>query len=113
MITSVGEHSYVALPRGGVNDFHALIVPIECVPSRIHLSTDAKAEIKRYEQALENFYAQQQCNTLRFERAIRTKGRDHMQEHLIPVPRNSSISSLTAFLQVATRLGIKFHEMQV
>ncbi len=38
LVVSVGEHSYLALPRGGIADTHVLVAPIDCVPSRVHLS---------------------------------------------------------------------------
>eukprot|EP01035_Chromulina_nebulosa_P017298 gene17298-22835_t len=44
LIVSVSDHAYLALPRGGMVDNHILIVPIECVPSRIHLSEDEENE---------------------------------------------------------------------
>jgi RNA recognition motif-containing protein len=38
LVVSVSDHMYLALPRGGLSPYHVLVVPIECVPSRIHLS---------------------------------------------------------------------------
>ena len=79
LIMSVADNAYVALPRGAVEPRHALIIPIECVPSRIHLSQGAKSDLRKFESALDKLYLQQDFASLRFERAIRTKGRDHMQ----------------------------------
>ena len=90
-----------------------MVVPIDCVPSRIHLSAAAKDEIKKFERALEAFYAQEHCNTLKFERAIRTKGRDHMQAQLVPIPRDGVANALSILLQVGCKFGLRFHEIQV
>lgn len=38
LVLSVADTCYVAIPRGGVTDFHAMISPIDCVPSRLHFS---------------------------------------------------------------------------
>jgi hypothetical protein len=38
LIISVSDHSYVALPKGGIVDYHVMISPIECVPNRLLLS---------------------------------------------------------------------------
>jgi hypothetical protein len=34
LIVSVSDEAYLAIPRGGMADFHCLIVPIPCVASR-------------------------------------------------------------------------------
>ena len=102
---SIGEHCYVALARGGVADYHVLIVPIDCVPNRLHLSAPSKSELNQYEEALCTMFMNQRIHSLnkkqnnnptanqdsnylcvKFERAIRTKGKDHMQYQLIPLP---------------------------
>ncbi|RYG94361.1 hypothetical protein EON65_57610 [archaeon] len=38
MVVSVGQHNYLAMPRGGIDPHHVLICPIDCVPNRIHFS---------------------------------------------------------------------------
>ena len=79
LIVSVGEAAYLALPRGGVHEQHVLIIPIACVPSRVHMSALAKAELQRYETALQSMYRVSDAVSLRFERSLRTKGKDHSQ----------------------------------
>jgi hypothetical protein len=123
MIISISEHCYVALARGGIVDFHVLIVPIDCVPNRLHLSTDSKKDLLAYEVALASMFERmpQQGQPgmppppplpplgapnapriapsylcVRFERAIRTKGKDHMQNQLVPVPSKFLVLSGTA-----------------
>ncbi len=49
---------------------------------------------------------------LRFERALRTKGsRDHMQLHIIPLPARLGAKALGVFIQKASSLQLKFHEI--
>eukprot|EP01038_Epipyxis_sp_PR26KG_P007785 gene7785-10575_t len=121
LIVSIGEHAYLTLPRGGINDQHALIVPIECVPSRVQLSSVAKVELSRFEEVLDKLYNLTECVSLRYERALRTKGsRDHMQIVNIPIPISnieSSTSSfaskvLSIFMKKSSALLLKFHEIQ-
>jgi RNA recognition motif-containing protein len=38
LIVSISDHSYVALPKGGIVDYHLMISPIDCVPNRLMLS---------------------------------------------------------------------------
>eukprot|EP00598_Pedospumella_elongata_P007747 CAMPEP_0184985492 /NCGR_PEP_ID=MMETSP1098-20130426/14143_1 /TAXON_ID=89044 /ORGANISM="Spumella elongata, Strain CCAP 955/1" /LENGTH=898 /DNA_ID=CAMNT_0027509581 /DNA_START=8 /DNA_END=2704 /DNA_ORIENTATION=- len=115
LIVSVGEHSYLGLPRGGLTPQHVLIAPIECVPSRVHLSAAARAEMVRFQDSVESMFQAQGCVSLRFERALRTKGsRDHMQAHMIPLSLSAVqlAKSFTAFLQKASAAKLKFHEVQ-
>ena len=112
----MGEHSYLGLPRGGLTPQHVLIAPIECVPSRVHLSAAARAEMVRFQDSVESMFQAQGCVSLRFERALRTKGsRDHMQAHMIPLSLSAVqlAKSFTAFLQKASAAKLKFHEVQV
>ena len=74
LIASVGESCYIALPRGGMHDYHVLIIPIACIPSRIHMSDAAKEDLSKYEMGLQKLYESNNASPLRFERSIRTKG---------------------------------------
>lgn len=116
LIVSVAEHTYLALPRGGVTPKHIQICPIECVPSRVHLSTLAKIEMIKFQEAVESMFHKIGAVSLRYERALRTKGsRDHMQMHMIPLGLDTIqlSKSFTVFLQKASQYKLKFHEIQV
>lgn len=116
LIVSVGEHAYLALPRGGVTPKHVQICPIECVPSRVHLSAAAKAELVRFQDCVERMFQLSGAVSLRFERALRTKGsRDHMQVHMVPLSLSAAQlgKSFSIFLQKASHYQLKFHEIQV
>jgi hypothetical protein len=95
---------------------HVLICPVECVPSRVHLSAAAKAEIIRFQDSVEQMFRKDGAVSLRFERALRTKGsRDHMQAHMIPLSLSAAQlgKSFSIFLQKASLHKLKFHEVQV
>lgn len=115
LIASVGECAYVALPRGGIVDYHTMVCPIDCVPSRLHLSTQSKQEVLRYVRALEKCCAQQRGELLiTYERAIRTKGsRDHMQVHCLPVDQQFANRIPEVFAQKVSEHGYNFHEIPV
>jgi hypothetical protein len=79
-------------------------------------SIAAKAEITRFQTSLEGMFQKIGAASVRFERAIRTKGsRDHMQIHFIPIPMVAMDSqrAFAAFLQRASIHKLKFHEIQV
>lgn len=84
LLTSIGQHIYMALPRGSMHSHHVMLCPIECVPNRLHLSMDAQKEFNQYESAMHSFYNSLGLAYVKYERAMRTKGKDHLQVHYIP-----------------------------
>lgn len=115
LIISCGDHAYVALPRGAITPQHCMVSPIECVPSRVHLSPSAKQELNRFLDCLDRMHTSMGLASLRFERALRTKGsRDHMQVHVVPLPVQAIQQGrcLTEFMQRISKEGLKFHEIQ-
>ena len=111
LIASIGEHAYISLPRGGVIDNHVIVTPIDCVPSRLLLSATAKVELKVFGAAIERFHHSNKQATMTFERAIRTKGRDHMHEQFIPIPKEKISQVLTSFTKSADNYQLSFHEI--
>ena len=112
LVVSVAEQIYIAIPRGSMHKLHSLIIPIECVPSRIHLSTDAKNELLAYITSIQNLYEAHGYATLIFERALRTKGKDHMQTHCIPIEANVLNNSMNVFLNCIKEYNLHFKEIQ-
>lgn len=100
-----------------MDNFHILIIPIECIPSRIQLSINAKQEFKKYELALQQmFYEELQgSQPIFYERAIRTKNKDHMQQHVIPLSPHliDDIHLMTIFHDMAKEFKLKFVEIPV
>lgn len=112
LVISVADQMYMAIPRGSMHEFHSLIIPIECVPSRIHLSTDAKNELLAYITSINNLYESHGYATLIFERALRTKGKDHMQTHCIPIEGNFLNDSMNVFLDCIKEHNLHFKEIE-
>lgn len=46
-------------------------------------------------------------------RRHRTKGKDHMQLHCVPVPEARLSQALSLFLEVCSKFKLKFHEIMV
>jgi Protein similar to CwfJ C-terminus 1 len=111
LIASVAESAYVAMPRGGMHCHHVLIIPIACVPSRVHMSPAAKVDLQKYEFALQSMFQENDCVSLRFERSLRTKGKDHMQVQIIPVSVSRLSETIKIFMQTATFYKLKFSEI--
>lgn len=133
---SVGQYTYLAMPRGAITDDHVLICPIDCVPSRLHLSLgkrttmtlfaayihlivdilrmlDAKQELLKFVRCLEMYYDKIGCAMIMFERAIRTKsGRDHMQVQCIGIPKGKVVRAEEIFHSKAEQNGLHFHQVK-
>lgn len=110
LVLSVAEHCYMAMPRGALHPLHCLVSSIQCVPSKSHLSTAAIGEFKRYEECLDSLYRQDGMALMSFERAIRTRGKDHMQQHFVPVPAELVEGAEDAFHAVVKRHNDKHRE---
>lgn len=112
LICSVGEYVYIAMPKGSVTDMHVLIAPIECVPNRLHLTAIAKDELIRYEKAINSMLRTRRLYPVAFERAIRTKCKDHMQQHIVPISyEDVKAGSFQAFLKTISSYKLSFHEI--
>ena len=114
LIVAVGEAVYVSLPRGGVADWHVLLVPIDCVPTRAQLSPLAARELITYQDTIERMFASQGLACLRFERALRTQGqRNHMQVHVVPLTAQHVKNAIPIFLDLTNEFKVHFHEILV
>ena len=112
LLLAVGEHAYLALPRGAIAADHVLVAPIECCPSRLLLPAGARAELERFEGAVRRLHGAGGRETLLFERTLRgTRGRDHMQTHLVALPGGAARRCLEVLSQLAAERGLAFSEV--
>jgi hypothetical protein len=73
----------------------------------------AKANMEQYVLSLEKFYATRNLACIIYERAIRTKGRDHMQLHCVPIAYGLVQNAMKTFISTASSYNINFHEILV
>lgn len=73
----------------------------------------AKLELKAYESKIDALFLSNGFAALRFERCIRTKGRDHNHEHNVPIPDNDIECAITVFQNTARYYRLDFMELQV
>jgi hypothetical protein len=111
LVVSVSESAYLSLPRGGMSALHVLAVPIECVPNRLQASAAALKDLDKYSDAVADMYQSINCRMLCYERAIRTKGKDHMQLHLVPVPNDMVAQAVPTFFEICSKFNLKFQEI--
>lgn len=93
LVVHVGEHNYLALPKGPLVDDHVLIIPIGHIASLVSASDEAVREIERYKTALRAMYAKEQQVAVFYERNYRSQ---HLQIQVVPMKQELSSSLKSA-----------------
>ena len=68
LLASVGEESYVALPKGPLVAAHALVIPVAHKASSLELTDAESAEVEKYVGGLRKCFAAQGEELVLFER---------------------------------------------
>ena len=68
LVVSVGDHAYLALPKGGLTPDHVLILPIACYASLLELPQEVEDEVNKFKSALKKCFKKQGKATVVFER---------------------------------------------
>ena len=79
-----------------------------------------KEEMIKYENSLQNMFHSLNNNTnntnesiLIYERAIRTKGRNHMQQHIVPINDAKLSTAVTIFNEIINYYNLLFIEINI
>jgi diadenosine tetraphosphate (Ap4A) HIT family hydrolase len=108
LVLSISEEAYLTLPKGPVDEFHVLIVPVTHVPSMAMAPPSVVTDVGRYVQALRKWYASHDRELVMFERAVRTRGSAHAHLQVFGVPRGNMKACLDAFVEGGRESGIAF-----
>lgn len=68
LVVSVGEHSYLALPKGGLTPDHVLVLPIAHYASLLELPGEVSQEIDKFKSALRKCFKKQGKAVVFFDR---------------------------------------------
>jgi len=82
LIVSVGEHSYLALAKGGLTSDHIMILPIGHHQCTINLPEEESQEIEKFKSALRKMYKKNGKVPVFFERNYKSQ---HLQLQVVPV----------------------------
>nr|XP_019536953.2 CWF19-like protein 1 homolog [Aedes albopictus] len=85
LIISVGEHFYLALAKGPVNETHILILSITHIQNASLLSAEQWAELNKFKLALTQFFKDREETIFLYERNYKT---GHLQINAIGVDNN-------------------------
>lgn len=94
LVISVGTHCYLALAKGPLTPYHVLILPIAHHQAIVRLPDEIVDEIKKFKEALKQFYSSMNKLVVFFERNYKTS---HMQIQSVPVPKSCESEILEVF----------------
>ena len=81
-MVSIGNHSYLALAKGGLTPDHVMVLPIACYPSSLEIPEEVADEISRFKSALKKCFKKElNSQAVFFERNYRQK---HLQLQVVP-----------------------------
>ncbi|XP_053614900.1 CWF19-like protein 1 homolog [Plodia interpunctella] len=107
LVLSVGAHCYLALAKGPLVPYHVLILPITHHQALTRAPDEVVNEIKKFKEALKQFYLSLDQLVVFFERNFKTT---HMQIQCVPVPKSTSMQILEVFQDEA---GINSIQLEV
>lgn len=84
LVVAIGEHAYLAAAKGGLNDDHLLILPINHIRSTLEAEeAELITEIERFKDCLRSYFRELDQEVVFFERNFRSS---HLQIQVVPVP---------------------------
>lgn len=112
LIVAVHEDCYIAMPKGAINDHHALIVPIDHKHQGALVDSKLSPEIDEIKAKL-RLHAKKELNKdlFVFERCIQTKGGYHTHVQCIPVDEGSGPALQSKMMEMAIRNNFKLKEI--
>lgn len=89
LIVSIGDHAYLAHPKGPLTSHHLLILPIGHYKSLVEIELkpsqkDAYDEIGKFKNAVIDYFQTQNLNTVFFERNFKS---GHLQLEAVGIPK--------------------------
>ncbi|XP_023292578.2 CWF19-like protein 1 homolog [Lucilia cuprina] len=105
LIISIGEHFYLALAKGPINDYHILILSITHIPCAAQLTDDDWKELNKFKKALIDFFKDQNQVVCFTERNYKSS---HMQINVFSVDEGYAWKIPHAFEDKAEEFNLQF-----
>lgn len=118
LIVSISDHCYITMPKGPVNEHHALIVPVNhsakedgnmrsIIGAFVDPTAGAVSDLELSKNKLRKFANEElDCDLFVFERAIPTRGGYHAHVNCIPIKKGLGKEIMKTMLsQAATTNG--------
>ncbi|KAL3777172.1 hypothetical protein ACHAW5_009296 [Stephanodiscus triporus] len=112
LIVAVFDDLYVAMPKGGVNEHHTLIVPVEHGGDGAMVNRKLAPEMESVKAKL-RLHARTALkkDLFVFERSIQTKGGYHPHVQCIPVDLDSGSTIQKVMVDMASKAGFRLKEI--
>eukprot|EP00667_Euglena_gracilis_P008726 EG_transcript_8852 len=99
LVVSHGSFVYLSLAKGGLVDFHLLLIPMEHFTGSHHIHEGIQEEIGHYIDALTAFFATQGQYLVMYERNIHINGNPcHMNLQVVPLSKRLAEEEVKAAL---------------
>ncbi|XP_045138727.1 CWF19-like protein 1 isoform X3 [Portunus trituberculatus] len=108
LVVSVGDHTYLALAKGGLVSEHLLILPITHFQSTPDLDDDCLQEIEKFKKALKAMFKKKGKRAVFFERNYRSQ---HLQIQVVPVSNEAALHLMETFTNTAESCSIELDEI--
>ena len=107
LVVSIGDHSYLAMAKGGLTPHHVMVLPISHHPSSLELPEEVAEEISKFKSALKKCFKKKlNQQTVFFERNFKSQ---HLQLQVVPVPKDCGVE--TALQECADEQNLDMAEM--
>ena len=112
LIVAVYDALYITLPKGGVNEHHVLIVPVEHSGDGAMVNRKTASEMDSLKAKLRlHTRTSLKKDLFVFERSIQTKGGYHSHIQCIPVDLDSGSAIQKVMLEMASKAGFRLKEI--
>lgn len=112
-MNSISSHSYLAYPKGLINDYHILIIPISHINSIISLPKEAENNINYYIQSISKYYQSLNMSLVTFERKVTSNKTMHAHIQCIGIPTESIEQGTSILKQIAEQNNYNFEQFPV
>ncbi|CAG2164796.1 unnamed protein product [Oppiella nova] len=109
LIISIGDHSYLAMAKGGLTDEHLLILPIDHLRSTIELESEEVAnELNRFKSALIKYFDSKSQSVVFFERNFKSS---HLQIQCVSIPKSKAQDLKSVVLEQTEQRNVDFKQL--
>ncbi|KAL5479933.1 hypothetical protein EMCRGX_G023536 [Ephydatia muelleri] len=108
LIISIGDQSYLALPKGGLISEHVLILPIGHYGASTDAPEEVLEEMAKFKDSLRRYFKSKDQSCVIFERNFKSP---HLQLQVIPVPDTPADTLRQAFIGFGETQGLEFTEL--
>ncbi|TMW45291.1 hypothetical protein DOY81_009632 [Sarcophaga bullata] len=105
LIISIGDHFYLALAKGPINDYHILILSITHVPCAAQLSEDEWKELIKFKKTLKKFFDDHNQVVCFTERNYKSS---HLQINIFSIDKGYAWKIQHAFEDKAEEFNLEF-----